>query len=143
MPDSEKRTEPALPDCKVCGTSGKCEHLQLLFDYTKMHIELYTAIATVFAASIASRDLKLDVNHVLMGVAISFICAAGLAGGVVASTIPHLRSLYGTGGFWESGTGPFFRGQMMRGEYWTYAEHTAFWIAVVSAGAAVWLGKSS
>ena len=42
------------------------EQLKLLFDYTKFHIGLYTTIATIMAALIASNDALFKFNWNLL-----------------------------------------------------------------------------
>ncbi len=114
------------------------EQLKLLFEYTKMHIGLYTGVATAFAAAISSKDAKFNVHRRWIFGAIACICAAGFAGGVVASSIPQFHDIQD---FWNTSTGPFVWPCLMPGRYWTYLEHLAFWMGVVCAGLAVALGK--
>ena|SRR5581483_6843431 len=113
------------------------EKLKLLFDYTKFHIGLYTTLATIFGGLIAAKvgeKTLFEFEWKLLLASVICICIAGLAGGVIASSIP------GFGGyqeFWKADIAPFkLRG--FKAEYWTYIEHTAFWIAVVLAILSIW-----
>jgi hypothetical protein len=109
------------------------EQLKLLFDYTKFHIGLYTALATIVAALVASKESLFQFDSRLMGAAIGFICIAGLAGGVIASSIPHYQRY---DRFWDDRIGPM-RWKALKAEYWTYIEHTAFWSAVICAALSI------
>jgi hypothetical protein len=111
-------------------TDQEFERLKLLFDYTKFHIGLYTTVATIFGGLIAVSDkLPFKFHPMFLLASIIFICIAGAAGGTVASSIPGYSS-YTT--FWNATIGPF-RIKKLKAEYWTYIEHTAFWIAVFLA----------
>jgi hypothetical protein len=73
----------------------------------------------------------------LLWFSIAFIAVAGLAGGVIASTLPEMDSLTGSGGFFSQRTGPWgWKPLSMSGRAWTRVEHTAFWIALLVAVAA-------
>jgi hypothetical protein len=106
------------------------EKLKLLFDYTKFHIGLYTTVATIFGGLFAAGDrVPFKFQPHLLLASVIFMCTAGWAGGTIASSIPGYSS-YTT--FWNARIAPM-RLQGVRAEYWTYIEHTAFWIAVVLA----------
>ena len=105
------------------------ERLKLLFDYTKFHIGLYAAVATVFSGAIVSKTGAFMAQPQLLLTSVVLICVAGFAGGVVASSLPHFASIEQ---FWDCKIGPF-RSKCFRGETWTYIEHTAFWLAVIAA----------
>jgi len=81
--------------------------------------------------------VQIHVIPALLWGAIVLIGIAGLAGGIIASTLPHEDSLKH---FWETPTGPFGC-PLLRGEYWTYVEHTAFWIGIVLAAGAFFFGQ--
>jgi hypothetical protein len=108
------------------------EQLKLLFDYTKFHIGLYATVATIFGGLIATSD-KSPLKFVpwLLFLSVIFICVAGLAGGLIASSIPGYG---GYAAFWKANIRPYWwLGGGWRPETWTYIEHTAFWFAVVFA----------
>ncbi|MEP7309800.1 MAG: hypothetical protein ABJA98_30190 [Acidobacteriota bacterium] len=105
------------------------EQVKLLFDYTKFHIGIYlTGAASLIALMNTEIGKGIRLREWLVWVAVAFIGMAGLAGGIVASSLPHCRSLED---FWNRRVGPF-RLQALRGETWTYVEHSAFWLAIVS-----------
>ena len=111
------------------GSKVGLEQVKLLFDYTKFHIGLYTGVITVLVAGLNLRStLRWPVEPTWLGISIIFIAVAGLAGGVIASSLPHFSTI---GAFWDAEIGPF-RSRLFRGETWTYIEHTAFWIGVIS-----------
>jgi sulfite exporter TauE/SafE len=117
-------------------TTTDFEQLKLLFDYTKFHIGLYTTIATIFGALVAagSSDRALfKFNMRFLFLAVIFMALAGIAGGVVASSIPQYR---GYRAFWAAWIGPM-RWRALKAEYWTYIEHTMFWISVFLAIASI------
>lgn len=105
------------------------EQLKLLFDYTKFHIGLYATLASALIA-LVNTDFgkRLSLNGAFVWAAVLFIASAGLAGGVVASSLPWFESIQA---FRTTAIGPF-RTELMRGELWTYVEHTSFWLGIVS-----------
>jgi hypothetical protein len=110
--------------------------LNRLFDYTKFHIGLYTTAAGALLAAYASKDLEifqktLQLHPVLVEISILSMLAAGLAGGIVASSCTIFESF---DRLWSSKVGPFGL-KWLTGETWAKIEHTAFWI---SAGAITW-----
>jgi hypothetical protein len=105
------------------------EKLKLLFDYTKFHIGLYTAVATIMAALIASKESRFTFNWKCLAVSIFLLAIAGFAGGVIASSIPGYGS-YEV--FWEAKIGPL-RWRAFKAEYWTYIEHASFWVSIFLA----------
>jgi hypothetical protein len=105
--------------------------LKLLFDYTKFHVGLYAAVATIFGALIAADKAQLKFEPTLLFASVIFICIAGLAGGLIASSISGYD---GYTNFWDAKIAPYWwPNDGSRPKYWTYIEHTAFWISVVLA----------
>jgi len=105
------------------------EQLKLLFEYTKFHIGLYATLAAALITLTNTEFGKsLKVVEPLVWVAVLFIALAGLAGGVIASSLPWFRNLES---FKTTAIGPF-RLRLMLGEYWTYIEHTSFWLGIAS-----------
>jgi hypothetical protein len=115
------------------------EQLKLLFDYTKFHIGLYTTIATIFAAAIASEKSVFKFHGGLLSLSIIFIGFAGLAGGIIASSCSQFTNRHD---LWTTEIGPFRLG-CLKGECWTYIEHTCFWIAIIAAVLSVFIGCKS
>ena len=106
------------------------EKLNRLFEYTKFHIGLYTAIVAVFAGLVGSKEkivFVFDIRWLI--VAVVFMCVAGAAGGVLMSSMCHANSM---SEFWNSRLGPLWF-KWWRAETWTYIEHIAFWIAIACA----------
>ena len=62
------------------------------------------------------------------------LALAGLAGGTIASTLPHCKTI---DSFMTDKVGPY-RTRLLTGEQWTYVEHTAFWAAIASLLMAFW-----
>jgi hypothetical protein len=116
------------------------EQVKLLFDYTKFHIGLYTTLAGVLVATLGSKfATHWQVCRPLIGLAVLFIALAGLAGGVIASSLPYLTRRVSNSNLFECEIGPLWSdrtngkksmlAQPLR--YWTYLEHLSFWIAIV------------
>jgi MFS family permease len=123
-------TVPPIPDT---------HSLDLLFDYTKFHIGAYLTLAGSFitVASIKKGDdFALQVHRRLAFAAMIFFMVAGLAGGVIVSTITQC---YGdtcktTSKLLEMPIGPW-NGKVIvaSGQMWVYIEHTSFWCGLVLA----------
>jgi len=117
---------------------GDYEKVKLLFDYTKFHIGIYTGLATTV---IAAYNLHVfEVWECPMWISVGLIALAGLAGGVVASTLPECNSLKQffdrPTGFW--GFRPF--STPFSGRTWTRIEHTSFWLGL-AFGVAAFTGR--
>lgn len=145
-PSCTKPISARASTCPSCGQPMQeansvdtgLEQLKLLFDYTKFHIGLYTTVATIFVAAIASEKSLFEFHRGLLFVAVILICLAGLAGGIIASSCAHFTS---RSDLWKERIGPF-RCRCLKGEYWTYIEHASFWAAIVAALASVLVGCS-
>jgi hypothetical protein len=115
------------------------ERVKLLFEYTKFHIGMY---ATLTAAAVALLGTKwgeaLNFRGVWIWTAVAFIGLAGLAGGVIAASLPHFNRI---DRFYRTPIGPF-RLALFPGEIWTFIEHTAFWLGVTSIIIAFALGAA-
>jgi membrane-associated protease RseP (regulator of RpoE activity) len=105
------------------------ERIQMLFDYTKFHIGLYTTLASAAVALIGTPlGTTLDADSRWVWAAIAFIGLAGFAGGVIASSLPQFNRIEQ---FYRARLGPF-RLHVMSGELWTYFEHVMFWAGVIA-----------
>ncbi len=116
--------------------SAKQKSLELLFDYTKFHIGLYltltAAYITVATAKINEKPL-LTLDPRFFWPAIVAFMVAGLAGGVIASSITQTQKR-SSQEFLEEPTGPWnWKKIHFRAQIWTYIEHTAFWIGLIAA----------
>jgi hypothetical protein len=92
------------------------ERLNLLYDYTKFHIGLYT---TLVAALVAARETIIPRAPAYLRWTLLFFLLAGAAGGVVASNVPDF-STYSD--FLNTRIGPF-GWKPMCGLYWIHLEH--------------------
>src|ERR1700730_14156901 len=105
------------------------EKVKLLFDYTKYHIGIYTTLGTILVAALGLHDnIILKFCGPLLWVSIGFIAVAGLAGGIIASTLPESNRL---DDFFTQPTG-FWGVHFLTGRTWTRIEHTAFWIGLIA-----------
>ena len=117
------------------GDKNDFEQVKLLFDYTKFHIGVYTTAASVLVAVVNTEfGRTLHLPPKLIWTAVLLIAVAGLAGGTIASTLPHCKTIES---FMSSKVGPY-RSKALTGEAWTYVEHTAFWAAIASVLIAFW-----
>jgi hypothetical protein len=110
------------------------EQVKLLFDYTKFHIGLYSTLAGLLIAAGGTFGSSWQVKPRLVAAAFFSIVLAGLAGGVIASSLPYL---VGGGDVYEKRTGPLFL-NFVKVRHWTYLEHLSFWCAIVLIIAAFW-----
>jgi hypothetical protein len=115
------------------------EQLRLLFDYLKFQISLYTILAVIFTAAIAFEPAVFKLDRGLLGLAVVFVCLAGMAAGIIASRCAHFTS---SGELWATRIGPF-RSSCLRGEYWSYLQHIFFGLALGAAVLAVFLGAAT
>jgi hypothetical protein len=125
----EESCDRIKPAFQAQDSPADLEQLKLLFDYTKFHIGLYTTIAAIFGALAAADKAPFKFNWTLLFCAIIYLCLAGFAGGVIASSIPQFQSYRK---FWETPIGPM-RWKALKAEYWTYLEHGYFWSAITLA----------
>lgn len=110
--------------------------LEMLFDYTKFHIGVYLTLTasylTVATASVNGQPL-LSLNTWFVWPAIIAFMLAGLAGGVIVSSITQ-RIGGSSIEFLEDPIGPWdWKPVHFRARNWTYIEHTAFWVGLLFA----------
>jgi hypothetical protein len=117
--------------------SSKQKSLELLYDYTKFHIGVYLTVAGVYVTAAFANfggDPVLPLNLYFLGLAVFCTMIAGFAGGVIVSSLTqwHSGSSYD---FLESSIGPWdWIRARRKARWWTYVEHTSFWIGLLSAG---------
>jgi hypothetical protein len=108
------------------------EKLKLLFDYTKFHIGVYITLGTALVAVLGAAT-KLDsvivVHRPWLTAATAFIATAGVAGGVLVSSMCDAD---GITTFWKTKLGPWSL-EIMQARYWAYLEHTTFWLGLLCA----------
>ena len=116
--------------------AAKQKSLDTLFDYTKFHIGLYLTLTasylTAKSANIGGEPV-LSLNPWLAWPAVAAFMLAGLAGGVIASSITQR-----VGGssieFLADPIGPWdWKRIHFRARTWTYIEHTSFWVGLLLA----------
>src|SRR5690349_5967451 len=103
------------------------EKLKSLFDYTKFHITVYLTLATILGGLLAAvakepDRVPLSFHKGWLAAAVAFLAIAGLAAGVLISSMCHEKSMRE---FWGKRLGPYHL-RMFTAEMWTYIEHTAF-----------------
>lgn len=129
MTDDQKIEATAL-------ATAKQKSLELLFDYTKFHIGLYLTltVAYITAATAKVNDqsiLSLNSNYIWPAI-IAFM-VAGLAGGVIASSITQTAAR-SSEEFLNQAIGPWeWKLIHFQARIWTWIEHTAFWVGLGSA----------
>jgi hypothetical protein len=104
------------------------EQLKLLFDYTKFHIGLYATLVTGTIA-VATFTKTGQAFGTLLKLMVGCFLLAGLAGGVVASHIPHVSNFET---FTETNIG-FWDINIMKPGAWERLEHLAFWVGIAVA----------
>lgn len=111
------------------------EQVKLLFDYTKFHIGLYSTFASAVLAVLAGTFADgWIICRTLLAWSLLPIAVAGLAGGVIGSSLPHM---FGTEDIREKPIGPLTFEKMGKLKTWTYLEHVSFWLAFLLAAAAL------
>jgi hypothetical protein len=107
------------------------ERLKQLFDYTKFHIGMYTTLIAGIIGIFANDKLKLVYFGMVPYIkwTIGFFFVAGIAGGLVASSIPFSETFKD---FSESRLGPW-KLKVVPAIICTHIEHTAFWLGIIVA----------
>lgn len=116
--------------------SARQKKIELFFDYTKFHIGLYLTLTasyvTVATAKVGDQPLLILAPPFLWFAVIAFMIA-GLAGGVIASSVTQTQ-MCSVQEFLEEPTGLWnWKRTHFRARIWTYIEHTAFWLGILSA----------
>jgi len=109
--------------------------LELLYDYTKFHIGLYLVFTSAYITLATSKIGKKEALPMLQAnfVWIAVVCflVAGVAAGVIASSITQSRS-NGAEDFLREKIGPWST-TLFPARLWVYIEHTAFWLGLICA----------
>ena len=115
---------------------AQLKSLELLFEYTIFHIGVYLTLTASYIA-IATVEINNKVLFKLHPIGLWFAVAAfmvaGLAGGVIASSITQCQCtssqefLGQAIGIWD------WERLHFAARKWTYIEHTAFWLGLISA----------
>jgi hypothetical protein len=108
--------------------------LDRLFDYTKFHIGLYLTLTASYVAVTSMKNGSvslLNVDKIWFRCAVVCFMLAGLAGGVIASSITQ-TGCRSTKSFLAERIGPW-NTTIFEARTWTWIEHTSFWIGLVLA----------
>lgn len=117
--------------------AARAKSMEMLFDYTKFHLGVYITLTASYIAVVKLETSHghaiLSANPFLITLAVFAFLVAGLAGGVLASSITQC-----VGGssqeFLDTQIGPWNAKLVhLSGRKWTYLEHTAFWIGLLAA----------
>ena len=109
--------------------------LELLYDHTKFHIGLCliltSAYITLATSKIGRKDVLPVLQPALAWIAVVLFIVAGIAAGVIASSVIQSKS-NGADDFLREKIGPW-KTALLSARVWVHVEHTAFWIAVICA----------
>jgi hypothetical protein len=107
--------------------------LDLLFQYTKFHIGAYLTLTTAYITLATSKvgGVFPKLNPYLAAFAVIFFMLAGLAGGVIISSITQCPCTT-VNQLLNIDLGPWST-EWFTGRTWTYIEHTSFWVGLVAA----------
>lgn len=117
----------------------KHKSLERLYEYTKFHIGVYISLTSAyvaFASAKVGEQPLTQVNLVFLLVAVLFFMLAGVAGGVIISSITQTEALTSREflaeriGPWAERIGPWKSKLWMVAIKWTWVEHTSFWLGV-------------
>lgn len=116
-------------DTRRIADGSMAKNLELLFDYTKFHISLYTTLTFVYIAAATAEFIQ--VNPTLLIPAVLSLLLAALASGIIAGGITQ-TSKRTSEQFLKEPIGPWGL-TLLAARYWTWIEHTAFWLGLVFA----------
>jgi hypothetical protein len=120
--------------------TARQKSLELLFDYTKFHIGLYSSLASLYISATGIKFAAgniLKTNRVFFLIAVVCFLVAGVAAGIIASSITQ-TSARSTAEFLNERIGPWEVRRLRRpARQWTWVEHTAFWIGCVCAALSI------
>jgi len=106
------------------------ERLKQLMDYTKFHIGMYTSLATLLIGVLTvDKDFVRPGFAVWLLAALIFLVVAGMAGGMVGSSIPEYTRY---ADFVNAALGPWGN-EWWKAPTWIHLEHTAFWLSITTA----------
>jgi hypothetical protein len=102
------------------------DQLKQLFDYTKFHIGMYTTLIAGIVGLFTNANAKLQYVEMVPFIKGSVLCfvIAGMAGGLVASSIAHFSSFKE---FKGARLGPW-RTMLIPSMVCVHVEHSAFWL---------------
>ncbi|BDC46000.1 hypothetical protein PTKU15_92970 [Paraburkholderia terrae] len=110
--------------------------LELLYDYTKFHIGVYLTLTTAYLAAATAKFGDQPLLHLrpwLFWIAVLTFMVAGLAGGVIVSSITQTPAR-SSREFLRERIGPWELTWLRRRALtWTWIEHTSFWVGLIIA----------
>ena len=116
--------------------AAKQKSIELLYDYTKFHIGVYLTLTGSYLTAAAARfhgAPVLQLNLWFIAPAVFFTVVAGMAGGVIVSSLTQTVGESSTS-FLDSKIGPWgWKRLHFKARNWTYLEHTSFWMGLVCA----------
>lgn len=150
-------TATTVPATPAVPASVDDKRIDRLLDYTKFHIGIYLSIGGGIVALLGSSGesafvLGLIGNRWVVGFSLLCIAAAGLAGGIIASSCADAKSF---DAFWnhpitpcdirlpKSLVGRLPKSlaarlpQSLTGRQWAYVEHVSFWVGLITISGAI------
>jgi hypothetical protein len=122
--------------------AARAKSLEQLYDYTKFHIQAYLTLGASYVAVAnlkvggSTGDLVVKLDPWWATLATIFFMIAGLAGGVIVSSITQFSAGGSSQEFLKLPIGPLWF-KSCPGLVWTYIEHSAFWIGLFAAAVSV------
>ena len=118
-----------LPETEKSGAMD--DQLKQMFDYTKFHIGMYTTLIAAIIGVFSNEVLEKNYSEMMPYVKVSIVCfcIAGMAGGLIASSIPFYRRF---DDFKCARLGPWSI-KVVPAIACTHIEHTAFWAGCLAA----------
>jgi hypothetical protein len=122
--------------------TARAKSLEMLYDYTKFHIGVYLTLTASYITAASAKGEKgkpfLSTEPWLMGLAVASFLIAGVAAGIIVSSITQYDKGGSSNDFLKEKIGPWDVEKLRRlGRTWTYIEHTSFWVGLLFALASV------
>lgn len=115
-------------------TEADRKSLERLYDYTKFHIGVYITLTGTYLTIATAKfqgNTVLNLDLGLVGFAALCFLIAGMAGGVIASSLTQ-KVGGSSASFLDDRIGPWVL-RLWRARTWTHIEHTSFWIGLLVA----------
>ena len=117
--------------------------LELLFEYTKFHIGIYLTLTAAYI-TLATSNVGVVLpkpRPIFAGFAVACFMAAGLAGGIIVSSITQCECS-NVNEFFRLELGPW-QLELFTAKSWTFIEHTSFWIGLIAAALSLTFPKNN
>lgn len=113
--------------------AARQKSLEFLFEYTKFHIGLYLTLTAAFIRAAEGKAFHFELRRTWFWIAVIAFMTAGLAGGVIASSLTQTSAL-DSKAFLRERIGPWeWKPLHFEARKWTWLEHTSFWCGLVCA----------